>query len=408
LCAANATLAAVVQTFGTGTWSVLFGNSVLSNSNVPNTSVNALSTGANVFQWSVGNGICPVSTSTVLIFRDAMPSTADAGPDQVVCSSSVTINATVPVIGSGTWSVISGTGVVANPSLTNSELAGISTGMNAVLWTVSNGVCPPSSDTLHVRVDEMPTTAFANKDQAVCSGSIVLAANKPLVGTSAWRLVSGTAIISDSTSNTASVSSLSVGVNIFRWVIKNGVCPVSADEVIISRDAHPSASSAGVSRHVEKPVAELSAESPSIGVGSWSIIDGLGIFGDTLLANTTIKGLAVGNNVLRWTVRNGVCAPNLSEITIYVDALKIPTGFSPNGDGINDTYVVPGIDYYEQVRFSVYNRWGGLVYQSNDYKNDWGGTNMSNEPLADDTYYYVIKVNHEMDYSGYVILKAEK
>ncbi|HOZ86408.1 MAG TPA: gliding motility-associated C-terminal domain-containing protein, partial [Bacteroidia bacterium] len=408
ICASSSTLAAITQSFGTGNWSVLSGGATLSNANTATTNITGIATGTNVFSWTVINGVCPSATASVTVVRDQVPSLAAAGSDQTICSTSTAVNAKSPLTGSGTWSLITGSGIFDDPTQPSTFVSAVSTGTNTFLWLVSNGACPPSYDTLTIKVDAMPTPAFANKDQAVCSPSTTLDANLPATGKSAWKLVSGAGFISDSTSNTSSVNSLSVGANVFIWSIRNGVCPVSSYEVIITRDALPSVASAGLNTHVDKPIASLSAETPSVGTGTWSIIDGLGTFEDPLNPVTNITGLAVGNNAVRWTVKNGVCQESVSDIVIYVDALRIPTGFSPNGDGINDQYVVPGMDYYDNVKFSVFNRWGGLVYQSNNYRNDWNGTNMNNEQLADDTYYYIIKVNPEMDYSGYVIIKAAK
>ncbi|MES2681648.1 MAG: gliding motility-associated C-terminal domain-containing protein, partial [Bacteroidota bacterium] len=408
ICAASASLAAITQSFGTGTWAVLSGGGTISNPNTAATNITGISSGANTFLWTVVNGVCPASTATVTIIRDNLPSLANAGSDQTICSPSTIVNAAIPTTGSGNWSLITGSGTFDNPSQATAGISGVNTGVNAFLWLVTNGVCPPSYDTVLIKVDAMPTIAFANKDQSVCSPSVVMNANSAVTGQATWKLVSGTGTISDSTSNTTSISSLSVGANVFIWSIRSGVCPVSSDEVIITRDALPSVAYAGVNTHVDMPIAEIAAETPTMGVGSWSIVDGLGKFDDALSPVTNVTGLAVGNNSLRWTVINGVCPESTSDIVIYVDALRIPTGFSPNGDGINDQYVVPGMDYYDGVKFSVFNRWGGLVYHNNNYKNEWNGTNPNNEPLADDTYYYIIKISPEMDYSGYVIIKAAK
>jgi gliding motility-associated-like protein len=75
-------------------------------------------------------------------------------------------------------------------------------------------------------------------------------------------------------------------------------------------------------------------------------------------------------------------------------------GFSPNGDGVNDTFVIPGLLGMGKNKLSIFNRWGNIVYETEDYKNDWGGkaTNVF-DPLASDgllpdgVYYYVIDFN---------------
>lgn len=70
--------------------------------------------------------------------------------------------------------------------------------------------------------------------------------------------------------------------------------------------------------------------------------------------------------------------------------LVIPEGFSPNGDGINDDFVLQnkkGI----KLSLQVYNRYGGLVYNNPDYRNDWNGTSEEGRKLPDGTYFYIIK-----------------
>lgn len=69
--------------------------------------------------------------------------------------------------------------------------------------------------------------------------------------------------------------------------------------------------------------------------------------------------------------------------------LNIPNLFTPNGDGINDRFVIRGLQQYSQRELIVLNRWGTQVYSSRNYNNDWNGGS-----LPDGTYYYVLKVRN--------------
>ncbi|MGB0525733.1 MAG: gliding motility-associated C-terminal domain-containing protein [Flammeovirgaceae bacterium] len=73
---------------------------------------------------------------------------------------------------------------------------------------------------------------------------------------------------------------------------------------------------------------------------------------------------------------------------------ELPNAFSPNNDGINDVYMpIRCPRFVAKVEFSVYNRWGDLVYQSDDNINlDWDGRNRNGSVLPTGTYYYHAKV----------------
>ena len=59
-------------------------------------------------------------------------------------------------------------------------------------------------------------------------------------------------------------------------------------------------------------------------------------------------------------------------------SLWIPSAFTANNDGINDAFIAQGVGVKEFV-MKIYSRWGGLVYETNDFKNGWNGVNDNNE-----------------------------
>lgn len=73
----------------------------------------------------------------------------------------------------------------------------------------------------------------------------------------------------------------------------------------------------------------------------------------------------------------------------------IPEGFSPNGDGVNEFFELQQLPYAAIVRLEVYNRWGALVYDSKDYKNDWKGTNIDGNDLPAGSYVYVVRIDNK-------------
>ena len=77
-----------------------------------------------------------------------------------------------------------------------------------------------------------------------------------------------------------------------------------------------------------------------------------------------------------------------------IDALpsfdNIMSLFTPNNDGVNDYWYIPGLEQYGKVQVTIYNRFGQTVYHSDGYKNDWDGT-WNGYPLPSASYYYIIK-----------------
>jgi len=89
---------------------------------------------------------------------------------------------------------------------------------------------------------------------------------------------------------------------------------------------------------------------------------------------------------------------------IYSD-LFIPSGFSPNGDGINEFWQIVGIDKYPNTSVYIYNRLGVKVFSSNNYKNDWNGF-FNGVKVPDGTYFYELILGPNMIKKGYVYVKG--
>nr|ARK11340.1 hypothetical protein A6C57_14000 [Fibrella sp. ES10-3-2-2] len=97
-------------------------------------------------------------------------------------------------------------------------------------------------------------------------------------------------------------------------------------------------------------------------------------------------------------------------LPLNLQTLFIPEGFSPNGDGVNDTFVITGAQGLT-VNLEIFNRWGHRVYVSEDYKNDWDGKpntgaqvgNTSNG-LPDGTYFYVVKLSDGREFVRYMTI----
>ena len=96
------------------------------------------------------------------------------------------------------------------------------------------------------------------------------------------------------------------------------------------------------------------------------------------------------------TASNANCTV-VDQVTVFVsDVLTIPGSFSPNGDGVNDTWIIPGISFYPNTRITLFDRWGQMVTDIvgyNDLK-PWDGTK-NGKLVSDGVYFYVIDLKSE-------------
>ncbi|MEI6822068.1 MAG: T9SS type A sorting domain-containing protein [Bacteroidota bacterium] len=223
---------------GIGTWTKVSGPAsyTITSPNSPTTTITGVTTGTYVFRWTISNGNCTSSTSDVTITNYIAPNTSIAGPLQNVCGTSTIMAANMATSGTtGTWTQVSGpnTAVISDLNLNTASLTGLVQGAYVMRWTIANGTCTPSINTVTIGVYTIPTTSNAGTDQTFCSEFTTthLNANTPSVGTGLWSQVTGpnTAVITTPTSPTSGLSSLVFGQYKFRWTISNGTCSNYSD-----------------------------------------------------------------------------------------------------------------------------------------------------------------------------------
>jgi len=90
-----------------------------------------------------------------------------------------------------------------------------------------------------------------------------------------------------------------------------------------------------------------------------------------------------------------------------IDPIIVSDGFSPNGDGVNDEFVIKNIEDYPNNELYIYNRWGTEVYTQKNYNNTWEGrSDRTDEILPVGTYFYVLTVDGKKEpIKGYVYIK---
>ncbi|HRF82247.1 MAG TPA: gliding motility-associated C-terminal domain-containing protein, partial [Flavobacteriales bacterium] len=94
----------------------------------------------------------------------------------------------------------------------------------------------------------------------------------------------------------------------------------------------------------------------------------------------------------------GRSASASSIVTVECD-IVIPNVFTPNNDGQNDRFVIEGILSTTNT-VKVFNRWGQVVFEANNYRNNWAASG-----VPEGTYYYEVIVDrHDKPYTGHLTI----
>ena len=101
-----------------------------------------------------------------------------------------------------------------------------------------------------------------------------------------------------------------------------------------------------------------------------------------------------------------VAVTNLNSCVItksinLIDLCPIPNIVTPNNDGEFDFFDLSSFDV---SNLEIYSRWGRLVYNKENYINEWHGQNNNDGFLPDGTYFYIIKLKSGEDKTGWVYL----
>lgn len=122
---------------------------------------------------------------------------------------------------------------------------------------------------------------------------------------------------------------------------------------------------------------------------TWSPASGLS---DSSVPNPVASNTITTIYTITAVDANGCTATDSIKVELYPE-VKIPNGFSPNGDGKNDVWVIDHIEQFPQATIEVYNRWGELLFQSTGYQTPFNGK-FRGKDLPVGTYYYIIHLNH--------------
>jgi len=294
-----------------GEWQVISGSGNIQLASDFTTTITELSSGITELQWKVSNSDCE-ATDLVTINYSLVE--AFAGDDITVCENEFTLTGNEPKVNeTGNWQVISGSGNIQSVFDYNSTISELSSGVNELQWTISNGDCE-TSDLLTITYS--PIDVSAGDDVIVCEDELILIGNEPKANEEGqWQIISGSGNIQSVTSFNSFIGELSSGVNELQWTISNDDCEASD---LLSITYSPVEAVAGEDVTICENEFILAGNKPKLNEqGSWQIISGSGNIQSASSFNALINNLEKGISELQWTISNGSCES--SDLVIIIN-----------------------------------------------------------------------------------------
>lgn len=339
-----------------------------------------MTSGTTWVQVSDTQGCGYLVSDTIAITVQPLP-VVSLGPDTTLCAGdSLALNGPS---GMSTWNWSNG---ATTPSITIANAGTYS------LTVVDASGCG-SSGTLSLSLQPLPIVGFGTLAPQYClSDPATLLTANPSGGN--WT---------GAPAGTFDPAGAGVGNHWVVYAYQDSLGCAGADSALTLVVAPPSPAQAGPDMNGESSMV-LQATAPTSGAGQWLLNGFPGILSDSLDPGATAVSDQAGTYSLVWAVFNPPCPAEYDTVLLAFEGLHVPTGFSPNGDGVNDTYFIRGLGSYPRNRMQVLNRWGQALVAFDDYQNDWDGRGSDLQPLVEDTYFVVLEYG-DKQLVTYVVLK---
>lgn len=353
-----------------------------------------------------GGCITPGNCASKTIYVKPKPVVTFTALPVAICAgdtATITFTGTAPANAAYTWNwgsgnVVSGTGVGPYKVVYNAA--------SSIGLTVNNGTCSVAATTQTINPTPAPELTFNVSDTIGCE-SLTVTFSAYSLNVTSWVWDFGDGITLNNT-NTPVQHTYATGSYKASLTVRRENCATTAVKTITVY-RKPTAAFSALSG-INTPVA-VSAASFSFTNTSQNASRYLWQFGDantSYLADPTHRYNAAGMYAVKlyaYNTANCVDSFELKPIVIIADTLpafSIPNAFSPNKDGINDTWMIKGLQENVTCKVNIYNRWGQTIFTSTGYSKPWDGT-YNGKPLPVDIYYYVITISNK-SYNGSVML----
>ncbi|MDX2195649.1 MAG: gliding motility-associated C-terminal domain-containing protein [Cytophagales bacterium] len=399
---ASTLIKADTPTKGRGKWYSMQSKNIIVNDTMPSSMLYIKNYGVNTFVWKVSEGFC-TSLDSIQIENIAPPTSASAGKDTIVCTPNIKLTGNVPLVGHSHWQSLSNDSIMTSIAGVDLYIEKLALGSNLFVYSVSTLGCNTSYDTVAVR-NLLIQNVYAGKDTLICLDTLTMKASAlPQGATGTWSLVSGNVRFSDIENPSTRIYAVSKGNNVLNWNVTNGKCPpMSANVTVTNNGLSPITPFASTA--IFTNATTLEAATPDHGTGKWLVLKGNATLDTPNDAVTEARSLTVGDNVFRWVVKAKGCDSVYSDKIVTISDIRIPKGFSPNNDDKNPYFEISGIEEYPNSKLEVYNRWGKIVYSSDNYKNNWDGKGINSQILNNDTYLYILSLSDGRTIRDYVTI----
>lgn len=260
------------------------------------------------------------------------------------------------------------------------------TGISTVTFTATDVNGNSSVCALVVHVLQNAPQPDLGDDRNICDSThTMLSGSNPDETHISWTQISGNGTILDPNEQNTEVENLSEGANTFVYTLDpmNG-CEVKSDTLTIYVEPGVLVD-AGDDRYIPEgsSVNLFATVSPPGGVFQWEP-------GAGLSCQDCQNPIGRPAETITWLVAytSPMGCTVTDSITVRV-APAFPNTITPDGDGVNDVWNIPGIKSFPNAVVLIYNRWGNEVFRSRGYTDPWDGKYKGDE-LPAGSYYYMI------------------
>jgi len=413
-CGLAGSLNATPPAEGIGRWSSLNNLVTFASPAQFNSSVTVPTHGSHTFTWEVNNRGC-IASSQVTVNFTRHPEVAAMLPVNRICEGETTpLNITI-TSDHGPWVVsIEGNAITREIASSDNSFQHQLSPANATTYRVVSVsdrfgcITSPAGMNFTLAVDRRPTPN-AGADRESCGNSINLSASPPLnIGRwSSWH--PGIFEQPDSPVTNFSLNTLTGSETVsLRWTETNGVCTVHDDvNITFYQPITSEVVNAGSDIHLYHQFSTyLNASTVPFGIGRWTVVSGSATVENINDPNSQLTGITFGTTTLQWSVSNGTCPRFTDELTINMEGLKHPTGFSPNNDGKNDTFRILGSTHVPNNELVVFSQAGMVIYSTTGFE-EWNGRDQNNNLVPDGYYYFIFSGDGITPIKDYLVIKRE-